>query len=314
MSPLGVTNKRQSALIGFLVGEMVGVPFDSVRLEFLPGMNGSLLPLAEDFPRGHKRAPQGAWADGGAQVLALLDSLAACTTLDLEDLAERLMAWLARGEYCVEGVVFEYGLQTTRALAAFRDGVPASQSGPKGERNNGNGALMRVLPLALWWRGRDETELVTLARRSCLPTHGHVLSQLCAALYCLWVHHSLLSAGDQWDAAVASLRHTHLSIEDEKWLARILEAEHAPHENNRFVLNTLWAVRDAWKAGADWQQRVRAAINLGNDTDTAAALVGGVSAASEGIEAIPAEWLEMLPEHEKLTLALHVLESIEAVH
>lgn len=273
---------------------MVGVPYDSVPVEALPPADhiGPTPPpaLRRHFPQ----APAGAWSDGGSQVLALIDSLASQGRLDLDDLAERLMSWLARGDYCVSGVVFEYGVQTTRALAAYRDGVPAADCGPRGEHRNGNGALMRVLPIALWWQG-DDAGLVALARHSCLPTHGHALSQLCAALYCLWVRRSLDGQANAWEHSITTLRELLTDPDDQHWLDRILEAEHLPHPNNRYVVNTLWSVVDAHRAGSTWLERVRAAIRLGNDTDTAAALVGGVSAAQDGLAQIPAEWIEVLP-------------------
>lgn len=301
-----ITNRRQAALVGYLIGEMVGVPYDSVPLDQLPASEGIGPTPPPGMPRGHRRAPQFAWADGGAQVLALLDSLHACGELDLEDVAERLMAWLARGDYCIDSVVFEYGVQTTRALAAFRDGVPAKECGPRGERQNGNGALMRVLPIALWWKGSAE-DMVALARRSCLPTHGHALSQLCASLYCLWIRASLNDLDHPWEQAVHTLQSMLRDSDDTLWLSRILAAEALPRENNRYVVNTLWAVRDAFRAGDDWLQRVRAAIRIGDDTDTVAALVGGVSAAQRGLAGIPPEWIGLLPPHERVVKAINGL-------
>src|SRR5579859_2975016 len=86
--------------------------------------------------------------------------------------------------------VFDIGIQTGHALSSLRDGVPAAQAGPDGERDNGNGSLMRVLPLALWHRGSD-AELARDACEQSKVTHGHLRAQLCCALYCLWVRRTL---------------------------------------------------------------------------------------------------------------------------
>jgi len=301
-----VETRRQAALLGFLVGETIGVPFDSVPRQDLPPAEhiGPLPPSG--MLRRYPHAPAGAWADGGSQVLALIDSLGTCGSLDLDDLSERLMRWLARGEYCVESVVFEYGVQTARALAAFREGVPAAECGPKGERHNGNGALMRVLPIALWWHG-DDASLVAQARRSCLPTHGHAISQLCAALYSLWIRLALNDHAQPWTAAVQTLQFLLTDADDQRWLNHILEAEQQAHPNNRYVVNTLWSVRDAYLSGDNWLERVRAAIRIGNDTDTVAALVGGVSAASEGTTHIPMDWLGATCDEPSVQSALNVV-------
>lgn len=309
MDPGSIKTRYQAALVGFLLGEVVGVPYDQVPRDELPPASriGPIPPSAMD--RGHPRAPRFAWADGGAQCLALLDSLGEKGTLDLEDFAARLVRWLHQGEYCVEGVVFEYGVQTSRALAAFRDGVPAAHAGPRGERHNGNGALMRVLPIALWFRGSDE-DLVRIARESCLPSHGHPISQLCCALYCQWVRNAVTGQVDGWDEAIHTVTQCVRDSEsDTAWLRLILGVEKAPHPNNRYVVNTLWATREAFLAGNNWLERVRAAVLIGDDTDTVAGLVGGVSAAREGVAAIPADWLDHLPEHAALLRGITILAS-----
>jgi ADP-ribosyl-[dinitrogen reductase] hydrolase len=80
-----------------------------------------------------------------------------------------------------------------------------AQAGPADEQANGNGSLMRVLPLALWHGGADAA-LVADAQRQSLATHGHVRSQVCCALYCLWARRTLQEAPEPWHAALATLR------------------------------------------------------------------------------------------------------------
>src|SRR3546814_2802160 len=115
------------------------------------------------------------------------DTLFPSTTLfrSLGDFGNRLVNWLDLGYRAVDGRVFDVGITSRRSIARLRDGVPGRLAGGADESDNGNGALMRVLPLALWHRGTD-AELVRDASLSSLPTHGHLRSQLCCALYCLW--------------------------------------------------------------------------------------------------------------------------------
>jgi hypothetical protein len=80
--------------------------------------------------------------------------------------------------------VFDIGIQTTTALDRFRARHCPPRAGPRNRRANGNGSLMRVLPLALWHRGSD-AELAADAMVQSLPTHGHLRSQACCVLYCL---------------------------------------------------------------------------------------------------------------------------------
>src|SRR5690606_22757865 len=111
-------------------------------------------------------------SDDGALALCLLDSLIACGRLDAEDLGARFVRWLDEGYLAVDARVFDVGIATRAALAAIARGVRADQAGPAAERSNGNGGLMRVLPLALWHRGTD-AELVRDAHLQTRVTHGH---------------------------------------------------------------------------------------------------------------------------------------------
>jgi len=105
----------------------------------------------------------------------------------------------------VDGHVFDIGVQTWRALEALQASARPEHAGPASEHDNGNGALMRVLPLALWHQGDDES-LMALAAQQCLPTHGHPRSAVASAMLCLWARAELSSVSSSWDAAAASLR------------------------------------------------------------------------------------------------------------
>lgn len=87
------------------------------------------------------------------------------------------------GYLAVDYKVFDLGTRTEIALSRLRSGVAPLDAGPSSERDNGNGALMRVLPLALWHDGTDE-ELVRDAERQSRITHGHLRSQVCSSLHC----------------------------------------------------------------------------------------------------------------------------------
>lgn len=84
-------------------------------------------------------------------MLALLDSLLQAG-FDLEDQGRRALAWYETDAY-KPGPLFDVGMTAERALARLRAGAPAGEAGGRGERDNGNGSLMRVLPVALVERG-----------------------------------------------------------------------------------------------------------------------------------------------------------------
>jgi ADP-ribosylglycohydrolase len=195
----------EGGLIGLLVGDALGVPYEFSEPSALPPLVEIEFTPPTGFPRAHAGTPPGTLSDDGAQALCLLDSLGACGRFDAEDFGRRLVNWYDEGYLAVDGRVFDIGIQTGRALARLRAGIPALEAGSTAENALGNGSLMRALPLALWHRGAD-VELVTDACAQSKVTHGHPRAQVCCALYCLWARRTLEEAPEPWMAAVSGLR------------------------------------------------------------------------------------------------------------
>jgi ADP-ribosylglycohydrolase len=187
----------EGGLVGLLVGDALGVPYEFHPLERLPPRDEIEFVPPEWFRRAHAGTPLGTRSDDGAQVLALLASLLERDWLNPDVLGRPLLAWYERGDYAADHRVFDVGIQIGWALRALREGVPAPEAGPAAELSNGNGSLMRVLPLALWHRG-DDAELVADARLQSRVTHGHIRSQTCCALSCFWARRMLEGADDPW--------------------------------------------------------------------------------------------------------------------
>jgi ADP-ribosyl-[dinitrogen reductase] hydrolase len=150
------------------------------------------------------------------------------------------------------------------------------------------------LPLALWHQGSDE-ELVAGARRQSLVTHGHLRAQLCCALYCLWARRTLQATADPWREAVQTMRRTY----DEKSSERAemeahIRPDSLPHgEGTGYVVDCLHSARLALEAGS-YEAVVKAAVALGNDTDTTACVAGGIAGIRDGVNAIPERWRRAL--------------------
>ena len=281
-------------LYGLLVGDAVGVPYEFHSPARLPAWDAIEITPPAGFRRAHARAPKCAWSDDGAQALCLLDSLLHCRALDLDDLGQRFLRWRDDGYLAVDGVVFDIGVQTSEALAALRAGAPAHQSGPTEERRNGNGSLMRVLPLALWHSG-DDAALVRDAALQSRVTHGHPRSQLCCALYCLWARATLRESADPWRTATTTLRA--LCADNPTW-SRELEEQICPDSDpggsgSGYVVDCLHSARLALLEGS-YERVIKRAISLGNDTDTTAAVAGGIAGLRAGLSGIPSRWLDTL--------------------
>ena len=185
------TDRIEGGLVGLLVGDALGVPYEFHAPEDLPPLDAIEMEPPEGFRRSHATVPPGTWSDDGAQALCLLASLLDRGRLDLEDLGRRLLAWYEEG---VPG-------RRRRRLRHRPDDRPrpptAARRRPR-RRWPGRAAtattatvrLMRVLPLALWHRGTD-AELIDLACSQSKLTHGHAKAQACCAAYCLWARRTL---------------------------------------------------------------------------------------------------------------------------
>ena len=282
-------------LVGLLVGDALGVPYEFNDPSNLPLQAELDMVPPQGFRRSHVGVPPGTWSDDGAQALVLLDSLLANDCLDLKHFANGLRRWFHEGFCAVNRSIFDIGAQTSTGINRLQAGMPPEQSGPASERSNGNGSLMRVLPLALWHDG-DDLELVQLAAKQSLPTHGHMRSQVCCALYCLWARGVLQSRESPWEWAVGRLR----DLADDAGfdgdeLARVVDPGNATRiGGSGYVLDTLWSARDAVLNTHDYASCVRRAVSFGHDTDTTACVAGGIAGLRYGWNGIPLAWREAL--------------------
>jgi ADP-ribosyl-[dinitrogen reductase] hydrolase len=290
----------EGGIIGLLVGDALGVPYEFKSPSQLPADADVEFEPPAGFRRSHAGVPAGTWSDDGAQALCLLESLLERGEFDPQDFGRRMLDWLDKGHLAVDGRVFDVGIQTSLALRGMRSGgfhLPPTSTDAS---TNGNGALMRVLPLALWSRGSD-AELLHHARLSSRVTHPHLRSQLCCGLYCLWIRRELAGAPDAWSEAVQRLR---ALIHDDADARTELEAEIQPdgapdRAGSGYVVDTLRSARLLLEH-SDYERIVKAAVGMGHDTDTTAAVAGGAAGVRAGIDGIPKRWREALRGRELL--------------
>jgi ADP-ribosylglycohydrolase len=252
------------------------------------------------FRRTYSHVLSGTWSDDGAQALCLLASLIEQGVFSLTDFADRLVRWLYRGYLAVDADVFDVGSQTASALDRLRDGAPPRESGGAAESDNGNGSLMRVLPLALWHTGPD-CELARYAHLQSMPTHAHPRSLVACAFYCLIARGYLKKLSDPWSWADQRLEEVYQDWSDPHeqiaFLAELNELRTFPKSSEvrgtGYVIDTLWSARKAMEEES-FQEVTRTAIGFGHDTDTTAAVACGLAGIRFGLGGIPERWLQQL--------------------
>lgn len=297
---MDLREKVLGALYGHLVGDALGLPYEFCE--------------AGDIPResewdgyGRHGQPSGTWSDDGALMLCHVASLLDRGGFDPADTAVKFVRWLYQGYMAVGGNVFDVGTTTRFSIDRLHDGVPPLEAGPADEGSNGNGSLMRILPVSLWTLPMAQAEQVTTAHSASRLTHGHERSQVCCAFHSLYVT-ELLRQGvaGAWGRALEAARHlyTGMGPDGERFSAelRVLET-HEVKPGGMYVVDTLLSAIQTLEASEDYASAAWGAVRLGGDTDTTAAVTGGLAGFAFGTKSIPVEWkwsLRMEPEHHEL--------------
>jgi ADP-ribosyl-[dinitrogen reductase] hydrolase len=277
-------DRASGAVWGHLVGDAAGLPFEGLSAASLPP---DVLPPTSPLD----------WSDDGALMLAQLDSLL-WGGYDPRDFARRALLWLREGVYASSGQPgFGIGRTTLRALLRVEAGEPAERAGGARETDNGNGSLMRILPVGLA-AGQEMTagELIQSAQRLSSVTHRHPRAQVACGAYALIVHELVWSRRPEmpWrtvDAALTQLTGYYAATEQEAYLAEVdVMRGWDARTGTGYVVDSFWSACEAAFSTESYPAAVEQAIRFGNDTDTTAAIAGGLAGARWGLGGVPSEW------------------------
>lgn len=297
----GQSRRLLGGLYGSLVGDALGVP-----VEFASRPARREDPVTGMRAYGTHRQPAGAWSDDGALLLCSVESLVEAG-FDPQDMGERFVRWYDNGHWTAHGTVFDIGNATRQALDCLRRGVPAELAGGADERDNGNGSLMRLLPVALAGLGHDDSAFAARLERASAITHRHerskmacVFAGLVARALCGGAHPQ--DAVNQAQACFAGLYErsgelSHFSTALRHDLATLPETE---IRSGGYVIDTLTASLWCLLTTTSFSDCVLQAVNLGDDTDTTGCVAGGLAGLAYGLDAIPAEWRATLPRQDDL--------------
>jgi ADP-ribosylglycohydrolase len=291
------------AVFGHAVGDALGVPVEfrgreALRADPVKGMRGQ---------GTHGQLP-GTWSDDTSLMLCLLVGLG--HEIDLQGVAGRFIRWRDESYLTPHGEVFDIGSTTREAIARLRRGTPHEEAGGGGEPDNGNGSLMRILPVAFLSHLSDREAAAAAHAVSCL-THRHPRSQMACGLFVLLCRRLLdgMERNNAYEAAVEAGRRIYAG-----WAPYDGQVEHFVRfmsgnlgalreediNSGGYVIHTLEAATWCLLNNGSFAETVLAAVNLGEDTDTTGAVVGGLAGAAYGYASIPAAWLSVLARPEKI--------------
>lgn len=277
--------KVYNAIMGLVVGDALGVPYefrerDTFKAEDMVGF-------------GTHRQQPGTWSDDSSMTLATMHAIA-IAGLSPNYIMHSFSRWVRFADFTAHSEVFDIGLTTHKAIKRYIDGTPPQKCGATSERENGNGALMRILPLA--FGPHTAYDIHNIAGL----THAHQTSLYCCEIY-VDVATNLLAGMRKRKAIFCALG----GYWPEKFerLERLDELERDDIRSGGYVLDTLEAALWCVLKTDNYRDCVLTAVNLGEDTDTTAAVAGGLAGILYGVggdRGIPKEWIVKIANYEEV--------------
>jgi ADP-ribosylglycohydrolase len=296
-------NKIKDSLYGFVVGDALGVP-----VEFRSRIYLRDNPVTEMIGYGSHRVPPGVWSDDTSMTLATMDSIIKTKTINYNDMADRFCSWKNNSEYTAVGVVFDVGITTKTALNYYQISFDAINCGLTGIENNGNGSLMRMLPIVFYcyYKQSNNSEILEIVSKTSCITHAHEISIMGCYIY---VHYliNLLQGKNKIESykIIQKLDYSMFKEETQKVYNRIIKEDisaldESDIESTGYVVSTLEACLWTVLKNNNLKDTILTAVNLGNDTDTVGAITGSIAGMIYNYNEIPESWIDKLENKEYL--------------
>jgi ADP-ribosylglycohydrolase len=305
LSPAKYYNKEiKAALFGVAVGDALGVPVEFKSREFLRKN-----PVTDMVGFGTYNQPEGTFSDDTSLTFCLAEALT--EEYYLPAIAKNFIEWRFNNYWTARGEVFDIGISTREAIDRLAKGERPDLAGGFDETSNGNGSLMRILPLVFHLFDKPTPERFDKTKEVSSITHAHMRSVLACFYYLEFARH-LLDKKDKFEIYHALqteipkflsyliINPDEIKLFDRLLKKKIYELPESEISSSGYVLHTLEASIWCLLTTDNFKDAVLKAVNLGEDTDTTAAVTGGLAGLLYGFEAIPQEWVKKLARTEDI--------------
>ena len=303
-------NMWLDGIMGVVVGDALGVP-----VEFRSREELTQNPVEGMRAYGTFHQPAGTWSDDSSMTLATVDSLK--LGYNPRDIMERFVKWIQRAEYTPFLCVFDKGIATDIAISKYIYGEKLYCCGGEHENSNGNGSLMRILPICLFAyeqqkeTGMTDEDAIDMVHEVSALTHAHIRTLIACGLY-FFIVRAILDGNndlrkalqDGLDTGFAFYEADKVDPDELQHYGRIRNInEFAGTEvdeiaSSGYVVATMEAALWCLANTESYKECMLKAVNLGSDTDTVAAIAGGLAGIFYGYDSIPQEWLKEIQKRE----------------
>lgn len=300
-----MTNFVIDSLVGLAIGDALGVPVEFKSREYL---NNN--PITDMIGYGTYNQPLGTWSDDSSLTFCLADSL--CNGYDLIDIAKKMVDWYYKASWTPYEKVFDVGMLTSKEIIRLKKlldkkdfNLLISREIEQNENTNGNGSLMRILPLVFLIKDYSIEEKYKFVKEVSALTHSHIRSCLACLIYIVYAT-NLLNGKDKFSAYDATkveinaffdkinLNKTEIAIFKRILKNNIADFSIKEINSSGYVLDTLEASLWCILNHNTFESTVLSAVNMGEDTDTTGAVTGGLAGIIYGIEKIPQKWVNSI--------------------
>ena len=309
-------NERvKGALFGSFVGDALGVPVEfKTREEVRKNKVTTMLEY------GSHNQPIGTWSDDSSMVLATMDSICESNGIQYHDMMKRFLEWMDNSKYTANNDVFDMGNTTQESLWRYKDNPDTYLCGAKEEYKNGNGSLMRILPVSIYMHYANIylDNMIEVIKNVSSMTHAHAYSVLSCIIYTIFID-EFLKEKDAKKAYLNTQKIVKELITDTKKIVATDEEktkifgifdklisrdisilDDSYIKSTGYVVDSLEASIWCILTTSNYQDAVLKAVNLGGDTDTIGAITGGLAGLIYGYNAIPTDWINVLKRKEYL--------------
>ena len=305
----------KNGLIGFVVGDVLGVP-----VEFMAREELRKNPVVDLREYGTHNQPLGSWSDDTSMTLATVDSIIHKEEINTTDIGNRFLNWYRKNEYTPLGKVFDIGRTTIQALAKYELKLDeAKNCGEEDEYSNGNGSLMRMIPIAYYIyykKIKDDKEIYNIVKDVSSITHRHEVSILGCYIYVSFIL-GLLNGLEKEQAYknIKKLNYNYFSKDSFKRYDRILKDDITALNldnisSDGYIVSTLECVLYMFLKSNDYNTTILEGVNLGNDTDTIGSCLGGLLGLYYGLDSIKESWRKNIIKYDYIIDLCNKFESI----
>lgn len=258
---------------------------------------------------GTYNLPAGTFSDDSSLTFCLAEALT--QGFDLQLIAQNFVNWCYDNYWTPLGEVFDIGIATEEAIHRLSKGKKPEKAGGIEDSSNGNGSLMRIAPLAFYLSGKPIDERYKITKQVSSITHGHIRSVI-SCFYYLEFAKQLLEGKGKFEIYrnlqeliskhlnSLSINPAELSLFDRLLKDNIHELEEDEIRSSGYVLHTLEASIWCLLTTENYKDAVLKAVNLGEDTDTTAAVTGGLAGLIYGFENMPEGWINQIARKEDI--------------